>query len=93
MPRGVFVNGWWYPMSKVRKNARGEWELKPERAVVVVKDVAPIDEAASATAPTVDTSAGTAPGPLVSATYQTKVVNARRRGDADSDKAAADSHD
>lgn len=88
MPSGVFIDGWWYPMSKVRKNARGEWELKPDRAVVVVKDVAPIDEAPADEAPTT-----TAPGPLVSATYQTKIVNAKRRGDADSDKAAADSRD
>jgi hypothetical protein len=89
MPKGAFVGGWWYPLSRLRKNARGEWELKPDRAVVVVKDVhvepepePPADEPATAEPITTARS--------VTTSYDTKVVRSRRGGDADGDKAAGD---
>jgi hypothetical protein len=86
MARGVFIGGWWYPMSRVRKNARGEWELRPDRGVVVVKDVV-LEPESPAEEPTT-------PEPPVrtpAVTYDTKIVRSRRGGDADGDKAAGQS--
>jgi hypothetical protein len=87
MPKGAFVGGWWYPLSRLRKNARGEWELKPDRAVVVVKDVLVEPE------PPADEPAKEEPTALarsVTTSYDTKIVRSRRGGDADGDKAAGD---
>lgn len=100
--KGVFIGGWWYPMSRVRKNVRGEWELIPaldnqivrvgeaERAVEAADVLAPI---VADPTPTPEPETPTDQPSKASYDYRTKHVRARRGSDADGDKAAEDSDD